>query len=128
MGKLFVEIPILDIRRSLRNGKIIMVAHLMGRMIYRSDLYKLTITIPQEFVSDGASVPQIFWNICPPIDNYLEACIVHDWLCVTKLVNSVVAANIFKEAMLDLNITNKKAWFMWKGVRWFGPRFEGKKV
>lgn len=42
---------------------------------------KLRVEIPLGFLTDGASVPKIFWNIIPPWGRYGQAAIVHDWLC-----------------------------------------------
>jgi hypothetical protein len=45
------------------------------------DTKKLRVEIPLGFLTDGASVPKIFWNIIPPWGRYGQAAIVHDWLC-----------------------------------------------
>ena len=40
------------------------------------------IKIPEGFITDGASVPRIFWAIFPPNrTDYLPCAIVHDFLC-----------------------------------------------
>jgi len=39
------------------------------------------ITIPVGYLTDGASVPQIFWNMIPPWGVYGQAAVVHDILC-----------------------------------------------
>lgn len=38
------------------------------------------IRVPKGFVTDFASIPQLFWNILPPWGVYGKACIVHDYL------------------------------------------------
>jgi hypothetical protein len=39
------------------------------------------VLIPKGYVTDGASVPRIFWSIFPPWGVYGQAAIVHDYLC-----------------------------------------------
>lgn len=43
-----------------------------------------SVTIPKGFLTDGASVPSMFWGIFPPWGIYGQAAIVHDYLCVTN--------------------------------------------
>jgi hypothetical protein len=38
------------------------------------------ITVPLGFITDGASVPRIFWNILSPFGEYAPAAIIHDFL------------------------------------------------
>ena len=40
----------------------------------------LEIAVPAGFVTDGASVPQIFWNIFSPFGEYFPAALIHDFL------------------------------------------------
>lgn len=39
------------------------------------------VDIPEGFLTDGASVPRIFWGLIPPWGKYGAAAIVHDYLC-----------------------------------------------
>lgn len=39
------------------------------------------IYVPAGYLTDGASVPRIFWNLLPPWGKYGAAAIVHDYLC-----------------------------------------------
>tara|TARA_R110002020_G_scaffold472424_1_gene700430 strand:- start:22542 stop:22937 length:396 start_codon:yes stop_codon:yes gene_type:complete len=80
------------------------------------------------FESDGASVPRFLWSIFPPFGEYLEAAVIHDWLCVHKTVDSVTAANVFREAMVSLGVPMWKVRCMYSAVRVAGPRFKGPKV
>jgi len=38
------------------------------------------ITVPVGFITDFASIPQIFWNILPPFGPYGKAAVIHDAL------------------------------------------------
>lgn len=44
------------------------------------------ITIPAGYLTDGASVPRLFWNIIPPWGKYGQAAVVHDLLCEYLMV------------------------------------------
>lgn len=39
------------------------------------------VTIPAGYLSDGASVPKVFWSIIPPWGAYGDAVVLHDLLC-----------------------------------------------
>lgn len=39
------------------------------------------VDVPRGYLIDGASVPQLLWNIIPPWGSYGAATIVHDILC-----------------------------------------------
>lgn len=39
------------------------------------------VYVPRGYLTDGASVPRIFWNLIPPWGKYGQAAIVHDYLC-----------------------------------------------
>ena len=39
------------------------------------------VSIPAGYLTDGASVPKVFWNIIPPWGKYGQAAVVHDLLC-----------------------------------------------
>jgi hypothetical protein len=47
---------------------------------YQSDVLDRTVVIPAGFVTDGASVPRLFWNLIPPLGKYGQAAVVHDYL------------------------------------------------
>lgn len=38
------------------------------------------ITVPLGFITDGASIPRIFWSLLSPFGPYFPAAIVHDFL------------------------------------------------
>jgi len=41
----------------------------------------LIVTLPKNFISDGASVPNFFHRIFPPFGMYLGAAFIHDYFC-----------------------------------------------
>jgi hypothetical protein len=39
------------------------------------------VDVPRGFLTDGASVPRVFWSILPPWGEYGQAVVLHDYLC-----------------------------------------------
>lgn len=39
------------------------------------------VNVPAGYLTDGASVPRLFWNIIPPWGAYGQAAVVHDLVC-----------------------------------------------
>lgn len=52
-----------------------------GFVYYLGDEYNSYVTVPRGYLTDGASVPRVFWNIIPPWGDYGQACVLHDYLC-----------------------------------------------
>jgi len=76
------------------------------------------ITVPKGFVTDGASIPRIFWSIVgPPWGDYGYAAIVHDFLYHTQPCSRKEADRIFLEAMQVLKVNKFKRWLMYRMVR-----------
>ena len=48
--------------------------------IFRYCSPEIEISVPVGFVTDGASVPRIFWNIFSPFGVYFPAALIHDFL------------------------------------------------
>jgi hypothetical protein len=60
-------------------------------------------TVPKGYITDGASIPRIFWSFYPPNrPDYLPAAIVHDHLC--DLERYVEGDREFKNCLDDLDI------------------------
>lgn len=45
-----------------------------------------TVKVPKGFLTDGASVPRVFWSFLPPWGLYGQAAILHDFLCDYGLI------------------------------------------
>lgn len=83
------------------------------------------VRVPDGYITDGASVPRIFWNIIPPWGKYGQAAIVHDYLCEYLEVETSEGKRsitrkecdaIFLEAMLVLSVPTPKAKCIHAGV------------
>lgn len=60
---------------------------------------KEIIRVPQDFITNFASIPRIFWPILSPIDEYAKAAVLHDWLYYKGIYSKKTTELIFNEAM-----------------------------
>ena len=82
------------------------------------------IIVPEGFETDGASVPRIFWPICPAWSTYTNAAVVHDYLCVERITKtSKETHKIFLDAMVYLGVTPWRRRIMYRAVMLVGPRW-----
>lgn len=80
------------------------------------------IVIPKGYITDGASVPRIFWSIFPPNKaEYLSAAIVHDYLTdiviEKKSITFRSADNTFRDMLIDLNVSKIEVKVLYWSVR-----------
>lgn len=82
-------------------------------------------TVPSGFISDGASVPRVFWSLFPPVGKYFKSCILHDWLLTSTDIEWDQAANIFYSSMIKDGVGKPKAYIMYIAVKYWGimPKF-----
>lgn len=81
----------------------------------------LYIDVPEGFCTDFASVPRIFWPICPPDGRHGKAAVVHDYMYRKRCKFSRILADaIFLDAMETLKVPYWKRQLMYLGVRLFG--------
>lgn len=80
---------------------------------YLGDDYRKIANVPMGFLTDGASVPRVFWWLIPPWGRYGQAAVLHDYLCETGVVSDGLndfylerdrVDNIFNEAMGVLGV------------------------
>lgn len=87
---------------------------------YQSDLLQRSIVIPAGFVTDGASVPRLFWNIIPPWGQYGRAAVVHDYLYRWQRTTREDADDTLLEAMWVCRCRVWQQMAIWIAVRLFG--------
>ena len=75
----------LDIRYEAQASKILGPDHWRVITSFRyylgSKYSEQWVTVPVGYLTDGASVPQLLWNLIPPWGSYGQAAVVHDLLC-----------------------------------------------
>jgi hypothetical protein len=65
------------------------------------------ITVPAGFLTDGASIPRIFWSIFSPTGSYFEAAVIHDYLyskASNWYIDRAMADTIFHDAMKEIGV------------------------
>jgi hypothetical protein len=95
-------------------------ATLVRPLIYESNLLGSDVIVPVGFSTDFASVPQLLWNIVPPLGRYGDAAIVHDYLYRTQTTDRATADAIFLEAMEAKGCRWTQSRLIYYAVRLFG--------
>ena len=95
---------------------------------------KRVILIPKGFQTDLSSIPQIFWGVFKPFDKGLLGDLIHDYLWVDKMAETLYFDNAYTaQKFADeerLKWRNKlapelkiKNWLTHKVLRIFGARY-----
>ncbi len=83
------------------------------------------VTIPKGYLTDGASVPRLFWNMIPPWGVYGQAAVVHDLLCeylsVVRngkpvLITRKECDAVLNQAMQNLGVPTLQRWLIYSAV------------
>lgn len=77
-------------------------------------------TVPKGFITDLASIPQVFWSILPPDGDYAYAAILHDYLYWTQFYPRDQADMILQFVMQDFRVKQWKVDAIYKAVHTFG--------
>ena len=86
-----------------------------------------TIYVPEGFITDGATIPQVLWDILPVMSTYGQAAVVHDYLLeggkivhdvekTARYSNRAEARSIFNSAMKVLKVNPIKRCLIITGV------------
>lgn len=75
------------------------------------------VTVPKGFVTDFASIPQVFWSLLRPDGDYTYAAIIHDYLYWTQKRSREECDEILKLAMEDFGVASSKVFAIHKAVR-----------
>lgn len=89
---------------------------------YRSS--RGVITVPAGFITDGASIPRIFWPFLDPFGKYFKAAVIHDFLYSPWNIrfNRAESDRLFKEAMFNSGLDWPTRETIYRAVRMFGGR------
>jgi hypothetical protein len=83
-------------------------------------------SVPVGFVTDFASVPQLFQNIFPREGSYTVASAFHDYCYATACVTRKEADDIFLQGMKDLGTSFFVRYSIYLGVRIGGASHYGR--
>ncbi len=86
--------------------------------------------VPAGAVVDGATIPQFMWSIIggPFEGKYRNASVIHDHFCDIKTRRFEDVHRVFYDAMLTSDVSQSRAWLMYKAVERFGPQWDPPKV
>jgi len=109
----------------MKNNDLI-VKHINGtiwkvvkKLTYITSLFDI-IEVPENFITDFASIPRIFWTIFGhPAGEYAPAAVIHDYLYYTQIYTRKKSDQIFLEAMKYYGVAAWKRIIMYRAVRWF---------
>jgi len=73
--------------------------------------------IPMGFVTDLASIPQVFWQVLPRDGEYAYAAILHDYLYWTHICDRPTADEVLRSTMVDFGVQSWKVSAIYDGVR-----------
>lgn len=64
------------------------------------------VKVPQAFITDGASIPRLFWSLLSPLGDYFGPAVIHDFLYSKENYEFDRAETdiIFYEAMRDAGV------------------------
>jgi len=98
----------------------LILEHITGTKLfklYAPFSYK-DIIVPSGFVTDGASIPRIFYTLIGgPYQEFIEAATIHDFMCVnSKIYTRKEADDTFLEIMTELGVKEWKRDLMWRAV------------
>lgn len=80
--------------------------------------------VPSGSVTDGASIPRVFWISHPPFTGkYRSAAVVHDYYCQVKSRRWQDTHEMFYSAMRAAGVSETTAKTMYGAVYYFGPRW-----
>lgn len=99
-----------------RNGS--MILRICDRFRYLSTRHG-EIAVPSGFLTDGASVPRIFWSLFSPFGDYFRAALVHDYLYSpgNRKFSRRESDRIFLDAMEDAGVSWIKRQTIYRAVR-----------
>lgn len=86
----------------------------------RSTVLKMDLIIPENFVTDLASIPRWLWWLLSPSDKYAKGAIGHDYLYRWQRTTRHQADDALLEWMLDAQCSPWQWLAIWAFVRMFG--------
>ena len=78
------------------------------------------VAVPAGFVTDFASIPQVFWSALRPDGDYAQAAVVHDYLYWTQGRSRALSDAVFRSAMVDLEVSPAVVTTLFEAVHLFG--------
>lgn len=92
------------------------------------NLHYNNLIVPKEFISNGLSIPRLFWSIVgsPWCGKYVKSAILHDYLydktCVYNFTRKE-SDKIFYKSLITDGVSKKKSLLLYYIVRLFGKKY-----
>lgn len=91
---------------------------LLEDVVYRIGSSEISLTVPRGFVTDFASIPQLFWSTgLAPDGRYSKAALIHDYLYWTQRCTRRQADNILLIAMKESEVGRAARTLIYGAVR-----------
>ena len=93
-----------------------------GKLSFEND--KIKVTILEGMLTDGASIPRIFWTIigCPLDGKYSGSALIHDGLYGSHKTSKEIADKLFDEMLRDNGVGRFRRKLMYWAVKYFGSK------
>ena len=120
--------PLIFQHAGVSNGS--MILRLTHRFRYLSTAHG-EIEVPVDFLTDGASVPRVFWGILSPFGDYFGAALIHDFLYSphNRRFDRATCDRIFLAAMKDAGVPWLRRRVIYRAVRLGGwASFKGNPI
>jgi hypothetical protein len=85
--------------------------------IFESLVLDRTVTVPEGFATDLASVPRLPLVYLATGATGNEAAVIHDYLYETRAASRAKCDEVFREAAICSGMPRWRAWLMWAGIR-----------
>ncbi|MET4045450.1 hypothetical protein ABIC03_007182 [Bradyrhizobium sp. RT6a] len=96
---------------------------LTSALVY-TDPKGTTWEVPSGAITDGASVPRVFWTYADPfVGEHRNAAVIHDHYCETKSRSWTATHLMFYQAMRAAGVPEVRAKVLYSAVYYFGPRW-----
>ncbi|GAA7467324.1 hypothetical protein HpBHB14_15440 [Helicobacter pylori] len=63
-------------------------------VVFLNEVIICDISIPKGFITDGATIPKLFWNILSPFGRFFKSCALHDFICLMAKLKNNEAPNL----------------------------------
>ena len=92
---------------------------LVNNLVYHAEDGN-SYTVVAGFLTDLATIPRILWPVFSPMDSFLSASVLHDYLYSTHRLKRKEADGLFLQAMKYSNVPLWKRQIIYRAVRLFG--------
>ena len=73
-------------------------------------------TAPVGFLTDLASIPQLFWSVLPPFWRYAKAAVIHDYMLESGL-DPTLCNHVLKEGMQSIGVNKVEIFLIYHTVK-----------